>query len=301
LSELKKDSQKNKSTKTTQTKNKMKRLMSYFQTPPQTPSRKYGWNNSRPDPRDKKFKNFKVSTIPSKINLQDKFPAIYDQGQLGSCTSNALAAIFEYDQMKQNLKVFIPSRLFIYYCERVLEGSVDYDAGASLRDGMLVLNNPGVCDEKDWPYDIRKFNQKPPEKAYTHALLNHSVNYYSVDPNVESFKAAVASGFPVVFGFSVPESFEHEDSAETGFMKIPSLNENIIGGHAVVVCGYDDDLQHDGNRGYFLVRNSWGSEWGLKGYFWMPYDFVNSNYCDDCWVLETVVEAAVEELKAELL
>jgi len=256
--------------------------------------RKYGWRPDLPDHRDKKFLSVYPkdtnNELPETLDLRDKMPAVYDQGRLGSCTANAAAAIFQYDQVKQGLNFFVPSRLFIYYCERDLEGTVDFDSGATMRDSMVVLNQFGVPNENDWPYDISQFAVKPPEGIYLESLINHAVSYYSIDTTIDDFKHALNSGFPVIFGFSVPSSFENFETAQTGIMKMPEANEVIVGGHAVVACGYDDHASHYGNSGYLLVRNSWGTDWGQGGYFWMPYDFVKPMYCGSCWVLETIVE-----------
>jgi len=250
----------------------------------------YGWKRSLPDHRDYHYTFKKTTEIPIKVDLSDKMPKIVDQGQLGSCTANALAAIFEYDQLKDSMKFFEVSRLFIYYFERFIEGTVSSDSGAYLRDGMKVLGTYGVVPETEWPYNIQKFRMRPPQNLCDEAIHNRGLTYYAVDATVESFKETLSNGFPVIIGFSVPESFESVETTRTGFMKVPDRSEDILGGHAVVICGYDDELEHNGTKGYFKVRNSWGSSWGQQGYFWMPYDFVKMNMCADCWFLQTIIE-----------
>src|SRR5713226_8842857 len=122
---------------------------------------KYGWV---PDLRDQLYAALVVNlaTFPTQMDLRPKCPPVYDQGQLGSCTANAIAAALEFDQMKQAVEdVFVPSRLFIYYNERVIEGTVDEDAGAMIRDGMKSVAKQGAPHERLWPYAIAKFRTKP--------------------------------------------------------------------------------------------------------------------------------------------
>src|SRR5437762_5153061 len=118
---------------------------------------RYGWQPDLPDQRDFQFKAPQVflRRLPSKIDMRKNCPPVYDQGQLGSCTANAIGAAFEFEQMKQNHGAgFMPSRLFIYYNERVMEHTVDMDSGAQIRDGIKSVNKQGVCPEQMLPYII---------------------------------------------------------------------------------------------------------------------------------------------------
>lgn len=243
---------------------------------------KYGWKPDLPDQKDI------WATFPEKVfvkdvvDLRSDMPEVYDQGHLGSCTANALCGAFVFDIKKQKLDLFNPSRLFLYFNERVIENSIEYDSGASLRDGIKVLDTIGVCKEEYCPYDIQSFKYKPTDQAYEDASLNKVVKYRRIRPIIDDFKRSISLGFPVVFGFSVYESFETPDVERTGIMPMPKQGEKILGGHAVVACGYDDK--------YLLVRNSWGSDWGQTGYFWMPYKFVNPRNCSDSWLIEKIKE-----------
>jgi C1A family cysteine protease len=220
-------------------------------------------------------------------SLKDKMPVIYDQGSLGSCTANAIAGVYEYQQCHQQLRDFMPSRLFIYYCEREMEGTINEDSGAAIRDGIISVNTKGVCNEKKCPYVISNFTQKPSDKAYTNASKHKAVIYLKVAPKVASFKSTIDLGYPIVFGFEVPNYFMSSAVATSGIM--PEYNNQpIVGGHAVVCCGYDDNMTHGTTKGYILVRNSWGTSWGQDGYFWMPYTFLESGLCWDCWTIEQV-------------
>lgn len=260
---------------------------------------KYGWKRDLPDRRDIWLRIPAVQTF-AQVDLRNQWmPKVYNQGSLGSCTANAIAGAFEYDQKKQELEDFMPSRLFIYFNERAIEGTVDQDSGASIRDGMKVLNKLGVCPEKDCPYQVEYFNIKPAESAYIDAQKHKSLSYKRIRPNVRDFRTCLHFGFPIIFGFSVPESFESSGISTTGVMKMPDPNEKVLGGHAVLACGYDDNKEIDGEKGFVLVRNSWSSDWGQGGYFWMPYSFINATTCDDCWILQRVVEKEVVVEKTE--
>ena len=217
-------------------------------------------------------------------------PPVYDQGQLGSCTANAIGAAFEFDQVKEGYKDFMPSRLFIYYNERAMEGTIDTDSGAMIRDGMKSVAKVGVCAEDTWAYDISKFTEKPPTKAYTEAKKHQALLYKRVIPVLHQLQGALAAGYPVVFGFSVYESFMSPDVAKTGEVPLPPRNEQMIGGHAVVAVGYDDKIQR------FIVRNSWGKSWGKKGYCTMPYGYLTDpQLARDFWSIYTVEPDATRD------
>lgn len=253
-----------------------------------TERKNYGWKRDLPDHRDFLFEAKPGITLPVSVDLRDKMPPVYDQGQLGSCTANAIGGNIEYIQGIQGETEFTPSRLFIYYNERVIEGSVNYDAGAEIRDGIKTVANQGAAPETDWPYVISKFAQKPPANAYSDALRLKALTYYSITGSGSSratkIKTALAQGLPVVFGFSVYESFEGNQTAQTGIVTYPTRNEQLLGGHAVILVGY----KKIGRSSYFIARNSWGPDWGDQGYFYMPYKYIESaSLCSDFWVIQT--------------
>lgn len=245
----------------------------------------YGWNPDTPDHRDLMFSlPKKMKKLPAKVDLRTDNLPVFDQGSLGSCTANAISAAFAFSVLKQQEETFyIPSRLFIYYNERLMEGTVDQDSGAMLRDGIKSVNKVGVCTEKTWPYVISKFTNKPTDICYKEASGNKAIKYERLSRSLYDFKSCLASGFPFVGGFAVYESFETKEVAKTGMMPMPSKDEKFYGGHAILVMGYDDSI------GCFIVRNSWGTKWGDKGYFYMPYDYLlNRNLSDDFWVIQKV-------------
>ncbi len=241
----------------------------------------YGWAPDLPDHRDIMYGAVrkKPAKLPSAVDLRPVCPPVADQGQLGSCTGNALAGALEFLEMKDNDPYTDLSRLFIYYDERAFEHTVASDSGAQIRDGIKTLAKKGVCSEKCWPYDISKFTVKPPAPCFKEAAT-HKITTYARLQNVDEMKVCLAEGYPFVFGFSVYESFESQEVAQTGIVQMPQPDEKQVGGHAVVGVGYDDSQ----NR--FIVRNSWGDTWGMKGYFTIPYDYLgNTNLADDFWTI----------------
>ena len=249
--------------------------------------KRYGWIPDLPDHRDYLYAApaAVLQTLPLSFDLTAKCPPVYDQGQLGSCTANAIAGAIEFDQMKQQVKVFIPSRLFIYYNERAMEGTINSDSGAMIRDGIKSVANQGGCPEDEWPYDITKFQVQPPGVCYQDALQYKVVLYQSLVQSLVQMKGCLASGYPFVFGFTVYESFESQQVAQTGHAPMPALGEVVLGGHAVLAVGYDDASQ------WFIVRNSWGVNWGMKGYFTLPYAYLtDANLASDFWMIQLVTD-----------
>jgi C1A family cysteine protease len=246
----------------------------------------YGWTPDLPDHRDLVYQAplARLGPLPKKVDLRGGCPPVYDQGSLGSCTANAIAAALEFDQMKQKERdVFAPSRLFIYYNERVIEKSIDEDSGAMIRDGIKSVAKQGAPHEKLWPYLVKQFRKKPSKTAYKDARRHAAVLYQRVRKDIRQMRGCLASGFPFVFGFTVYTSFESERVAATGRVPMPARTEKEIGGHAVMAVGYD----HARKR--FLVRNSWGAGWGLGGYCTMPYDYLlDENLSDDFWTIKLV-------------
>jgi C1A family cysteine protease len=242
----------------------------------------FGWKPDSPDDRDYQLAApFAPEQLPAHVDLTPHMPGVYNQGQLGSCTANAIAALVEYQQHVQKEATGIPSRLFIYYCERVLEHSVNEDAGAEIRDGMKVVAKQGAPPEGDWPYHIAKFAVKPPAKAYADAVKHEALAYKRVTQTVQGVQGALAAGHPVVFGFSVYSSFESDEVAKTGIVPLPDVNnEELLGGHAVLAVGYDTASLT------FRVRNSWGTGWGQHGYFTMPFNYLlDKSLASDLWTL----------------
>ena len=252
----------------------------------------YGWIPDLPDLRDHMYAAplTALKTLPDKYDLRTKtpfLPDIYNQGDLGSCTANAIAAAIEFDRKKQGLPDFVPSRLFIYYNERVMEGTVDTDSGAQIRDGIKSVASQGACSEDEWPYDISKFAVKPGDKCFSDALKDRAVLYSRLTQILNQLKGCLFSGYPFVFGFTVYESFESDAVAQSGIAPMPGAGERVLGGHAVQAVGYDNSQQR------FIVRNSWGDGWGMKGYFTLPYAYLtDSNLSDDFWTIRLLTQGS---------
>jgi C1A family cysteine protease len=221
------------------------------------------------------------SKVPANVDLRSKLPACYDQGNLGSCTANAIVAAYQFLAPS-----FFGSRLFLYYNERVIENDVNYDNGAYIYDGVYSLETTGLCPESDWPYITSKFAQKPPKQAYTNALKHTAVasKVYNVQQTLPAMKGYLAAGFPFIVGIAVYVSFESQQAMKTGVVPLPPINKNdtLLGAHAILIVGYDD------SKGWFIFRNSWGKSYGVNGYGFLPYSYLtNVNLTSDCWCIES--------------
>jgi C1A family cysteine protease len=246
----------------------------------------YGWAPDLPDYRDYLYSAVRAvpPVLPPHADLRATCSKIEDQKDLGSCTANALAGAVEYLERKylkenEKLKFVDASRLFIYYNERVIEHSIRSDSGAQIRDGIKTLAKQGVCAENTWPYVVSRFAVKPGASCYKEASDRQITSYHRI-LTLDEMRACLAEGYPFVFGFTVYESFESQTVAKTGVVSLPQPGERTVGGHAVLAVGYDDADKR------FIVRNSWGPKWGMKGYFTMPYAYVSDrNLSDDFWTI----------------
>ncbi len=248
------------------------------------PNAWYGWTPDRPDQRDKLYAAIAAppKKLPPSVDLRSGCSPVENQGQLGSCTANALVGALEFLEKKAGKPATDLSRLFIYYNERALEGTVSEDSGAQIRDGVKTLVKQGVCTEKLWPYVITQFTTRPPAGCYTQALTHQVISYHRI-VSLQEMRSCLAEGYPFVFGFTVYESFESPAVAKTGKLNLPKKSEKTLGGHAIMAVGYNDATQR------LLIRNSWGADWGLGGYFTMPYAYAsNSNLADDFWTLRAM-------------
>ena len=239
--------------------------------------------------KEEKYERFN-SKFPNSyicINHEPYCGPVFNQGKLGSCTANAIAGAYIYKyNLEHNIKPeinklenqdndekhdleFIPSRLFIYYNERNMEHTTTSDSGAKICDGIKSLETIGTCSEDLWPYNIEEFKDKPPEESYTTAKDHMCIKSHRVFKSIENLKACIDQGNVIVFGFTVFNSFKNGKLWNCcNVMPMPEEDDELLGGHAVLMIGYDDDLD------CFIIRNSWGSDWRNHGDFYMPYDFV---------------------------
>ena len=242
---------------------------------------KYHWTKDKIDTRDHPYQltNTEQSNI---VDLRQYCSLIENQGNLGSCTGNAIAGAIELLHKRQNRTLDI-SRLFIYYYERLFIGTVNYDSGAYIRDGIKVCYKYGAPTENLWPYNISKFRTVPPKAALLDAA-KRKVTSYQRAADFNAVIDAITSGYPVTIGFSVYSSFDSPTVAKTGIMPYPNVNkERLLGGHAVLLVGYNK------NNNTFIARNSWGTNWGDKGYFYMPFEVIqNTRMSSDFWVIKSI-------------
>lgn len=240
-----------------------------------------GWKADRPDHRDL-INNamLKVIHLPDHTDLRSYCSPVEDQGELGSCTANSATSAMELLARKLGKPQVNFSRLFLYYAERVNieHGDPNDDSGCMIRDTMKSLATYGTCAETTWPYDVSKFAVNPPQPAWDEAK-NHQILKYYRCIGLTGVKAAIAAGASVVGGFSVPENMESDYCAKTGIVRYPSASEQIVGGHAIHFVGYDD------HRAWIIFQNSWGTNWGDKGFGYLPYSFFTSGLASDFWTI----------------
>lgn len=252
---------------------------------------RFGWQPDHPDGRDKLIEwELVAPTTITKMDLSTDpaMPPIWDQLQIGSCTAHGTGRCYAFARAKHlALPPTTPSRLFIYYFERYIEGSTATDSGAQIRDGFKVLNTMGVPPETEWPYGDGSAFAIKPNAATVADALNHEVTKYTRlaygCPSLYHIKNALAAGFPIAFGFTVYSSFMGDTVAKTGIMPMPKSSESVEGGHCVAAVGFDD------SKRLLKCANSWNTTWGDQGYFYMPYDYLQVKYCSDFWQAQVAV------------
>lgn len=218
------------------------------------------------------------ATVPNSTLITRRNGSVLISGN--SCTANGICTLIRFSTKKNGGrdKDFPPSRLFVYYNERDMEGTVSVDAGAFARDGIKSIASIGVTSEWQWPYDISRFAVKPPPKTYRVALWHEAISYARVPQNEAAMKACLAEGFPIGIGASLYDSFESAEVAQTGIVPMPSPNEGMVGGHYFCIVGVTDT--------HWICQNSWGPDWGDHGYFYMPLAYLtDSNLSDDLWTI----------------
>lgn len=247
------------------------------------------WKKDKVDARDFKLRLRSPINAPTPVSVDNsKWCSLpVDQGGLGSCTAHAAAGIIEYNDRRFNVNPEKKrvSRLFTYYATRTLDGSQAEDVGATMRDTIKSLAQHGCIKESRWWYNESKFAVNPSKRIWADAATDKITSYHRIDDgDIITMKQTLANGHLVAFGMAVFNDMLSEDVAKTGVLKTPSTSDECIGGHAIVLVGYDDSKQA------FKVRNSWGRKWGQKGYFWMGYDYVsNTDLCNDFWVVVSPV------------
>lgn len=254
---------------------------------------KYIYNHTvheKKDERDHMFATAleaQVDLPPSKdLRTKPYFPPVLQQSSLGACVAHATASSVYFCLGKENIEQWFPSRLFLYYNTRVFVEHTDpsEDSGVAVRDMAKSISRYHMCREQWWPYDIAKFSEKPDKVAYEKATIHEKFQYKRIDnTKIDQIKTAIAKGYPVIFGMSVFESFESEETLKTGIVTMPTPTEECLGGHSLLLVSYNDKTQ------MFTVLNSWGPDVMDKGFCYIPYAYLtNSELADGFWVLKFV-------------
>lgn len=254
-----------------------------------------GWRPDLPDKRDRYYHNSmhfhadSKAPRPTSIDLRNgNMPPVEDQGQLGSCTAFGSLAAYNFAHHLQGSGFLEPSHLFAYYNARMLEGTVNEDSGATIRDAVKAIAKFGAVPESELPYIIAKFKHKPSAHLYTEGAKHLAIQYLRVESDqrkggLTHLQACLAAGYPVIFGSTLYDSFENPGPDADGMIPMPQPEEGVLGGHCQLICGYDNHKQA------FLVRNSWGESWALQGYEWIPYAYIlDTDYTSDCWTLRKI-------------
>lgn len=242
-----------------------------------------GFRADKPDFRDVYFKDTlykKGLKIDNQIDWTSRIGPCWDQGDIGSCVAHGVGSLVAY--VNPN---YMPSRLKLYYDGRVIEKTVSIDSGLEIRDGVKAAVTVGVCPESMWAYDTSKFKKKAPAACYTKANDKFITKYSRVNNTIDEMLNCLQQGSPIVIGATLYESFESDTVAKNGVVPMPTTREQTIGGHCTAIYGADV------SRKMFLVRNSWGTDWGIhdgkhNGYYWFPFAYAeNTDLVSDCWMI----------------
>jgi C1A family cysteine protease len=254
--------------------------------------RKFLW---KPDPPSAKdwpatpiLKVAKMVMLPERMRLAQLITSILQQGGLGSCTANAVAQGLRAAMVRLGLsKPDLASRLFLYYFARAMIDSTQVDSGAHIRNLFDVIRKLGFCPEPAWPYsdDLTTFKILPNAGAARLAFDQiGSLGYFRINSTgaerVADVRAAIAAEYTVVFGTQVSNKFA-EYTAGSAPLGPPGAGETILGGHALLVGGYDlvtDD---------FDIVNSWGLEFGVNGWCKFKSSYLADDRSADFWIIET--------------
>ena len=262
-----------------------------------------GWIRDLPDHRDwdavprlnlSESESEKFPDLPPKKDARAHCSPIEDQGDIGSCTAQAIVGMAEYMERRLYGRHINASRIFLYKVGRELDGYKG-DTGAQLRTVMKAFKIFGIPPERFWPYNTAKYDDMPTPFVFAMAQAYQALDYARLDIEGRTrenvlyvIKQLLLQDHPVVFGFLV---FSYGNNF--GEFRLPKFGESPSGGHAVMAVGYDDDREIEESKGALLLRNSWGLDWGENGYGWLPYEYILHHLSNDFWTLfkkESVME-----------
>lgn len=255
----------------------------------------FGWTRDGHDYQDLLYSAplAVLKALPANVDLRSQLPPVFDQGRIGSCSANAIAAAVSFQKRNAGAMAdFMPARLFIYYNQRAIERTTEVDTGGQIRNGLKSISQMGVCPESMWPYDdtpadevTRQFpgyapaGIEPPEECYKVAINHASISYLRITRSLSQMRACLAEGHPFIFGFEVYQSM-YDAGRPRRVVPLPSEGERRRGSHVAMVVGYNDVRQR------FLVRNSWGPDVHNRGHFLLPYSYLlDKNLSDDFWTV----------------
>jgi C1A family cysteine protease len=238
----------------------------------------YAIRPSKSDTRDWIYKRQNTS-LRQEVYLTAWDSQVEDQGMLGSCAAEAITCAYELQVKYQYPDQFAElSRLFLYYNTRVLENTIAEDAGVfRMKNALISLKNQGICSEDLWPYDISKFAEQPSQAAYQDAL-RRKIKSYKLVPGVMEILENLNNNIPVVIGIEIFDRFLTINKSDP-VVKLPSIREESLGGHAMCVLGYSLE------KAQFYVKNSFGTQWGDSGYCWIPFEYL-TQYAFENWIFE---------------
>jgi C1A family cysteine protease len=258
--------------------------------------RRYTWHPDLHDQRDRVFERGTVAPLPDMVDLRPDCPPVDDQGDLDACTANAWVAAFHVLDLANGNPMHNGSRLYLYYNQRALRGNQTQDCGAFIRDGAMALAKQGLCPESQWPYDLSKFATRPTVDCYLEGMSRPALIYSRVNQIEIDLCTALAQGHSIVFGFTVYQSFETATVLRTGMVPLPEGHEKTLGGHAALVVGYNQ------GKKLFTVRNSWGPDWGDRGYCYFPFSYLlNAGLAQDFWIIQVLPDLDIGQHSGQRL
>lgn len=239
------------------------------------------------------YRSNNLNCLKQFVDLREWDSIVEDQQTLSSCTGSAVTSAYELMVKQSNPNQYVElSDLFVYYNARLKEGTVNRDIGIYIKTAMEVLKEYGVCEEEMWNYDLEKWDDKPSDNAYENAQKRKILKYEKI---ISTYYATevLCNNKPVVFGMEIYESFM-ELNNRISTVTFPSRKEKSLGGHAMCMVGYDLEKR------LFLAKNSFGTDWGMEGYCWIPFDYLKQE-AYDCWIFDIPLQSGEQNVLPQTL